>query len=79
MPSGDHVHALREVSDGSLPPGLQHALCRRDDHGSLWQLATLQGQDGMSLGAADPDGLLFAGHDVLQRSSDGGSTWQTVR
>lgn len=79
MPSGDHVHALQEVADGTLLLGLHGALYRSEDTGSSWELAGLEGQDAMSLGAADPDGLLFvAGHGVLQRSRDGGATFEPL-
>lgn len=79
MPSGDHVHALQEVADGDLLLGLHGALYRSEDQGSSWDLAGLEGQDAMSLGAADPDGLLFvAGHEVLQRSRDGGMTFEPL-
>lgn len=79
MPSGDHVHALQEVADGTLLLGLHGALYRSEDAGSSWELAGLEGQDAMSLGAADPGGLLFvAGHDVLQRSRDGGASFEPL-
>ena len=79
MPAGDHVHALQEVADSDLLLGLHGALYRSEDQGASWDLAGLEGQDAMSLGAQDPDGLLFvAGHDVLQRSRDGGATFEPL-
>lgn len=79
MPTGDHVHALQEVADGDLLLGLHGALYRSEDQGASWDPAGLEGQDAMSLGAADPSGLLFvAGHEVLQRSRDGGATFEPL-
>ncbi|WP_341252331.1 hypothetical protein [Euzebya pacifica] len=79
LPAGDHVHALHEVADGDLLLGLHGALYRSDDQGASWDLAGLEGQDAMSLGAQDPGGLLFvAGHEVLQRSQDGGVTFEPL-
>jgi photosystem II stability/assembly factor-like uncharacterized protein len=79
MPAGDHVHALHEVADGDLLLGLHGALYRSEDEGASWELAGLEGQDAMSIGAQDPGGLLFvAGHEVLQRSRDGGETFEPL-
>ncbi|HEX9766546.1 MAG TPA: hypothetical protein VGA36_07260, partial [Nitriliruptorales bacterium] len=76
LPSADHVHSLRWTDDGSLLLGLHGALWRSDDQGASWQPAGLEGQDAMSIGGATAGApLLVAGHNVLVRSLDGGTTF----
>jgi photosystem II stability/assembly factor-like uncharacterized protein len=48
------------------------------DGGRRWTFAGLEGDDAMNL-VREPDGVLWvAGHNVLQKSADGGATWQDV-
>ena len=78
LPASDHVHALRTAGDGSLLLGLHGALWRRDD-GEAWEPLGLEGQDAMALGVAEHgQPLLVGGHDVLARSTDGGTTFEML-
>lgn len=77
--SGDHIHALQVLDDGDLLLGLHGALYRSQDRGDTWSPAGLEGQDAMSIAAAGDDELVFvAGHEVLQRSQDGGETFDAL-
>jgi photosystem II stability/assembly factor-like uncharacterized protein len=47
--------------------------------GATWEFAGLEGKDAMHL-ALEEDGTVWAaGHEVLERSDDGGRTWAEVR
>lgn len=79
LPGGGHVHALETVGDGELLLGLHGALHRSSDGGLTWSPAGLAGEDAMSIGAAGDQPLVFvAGHDLLQRSRDGGDTFEEL-
>ncbi|MDP8978492.1 MAG: hypothetical protein M3N17_07945 [Actinomycetota bacterium] len=79
LPASDHVHALEVLDGGGLLLGLHGALYRSED-GRNWQVAGLEGQDAMSIGAVGDDAPLFvAGHDLLARSLDGGKTFEPMQ
>lgn len=78
LPGSDHVHALRATDDGALLLGLHGALWRSPD-GQEWDQLGLEGQDAMALGVAQEGApLLVGGHDVLARSTDGGTTFEML-
>lgn len=78
LPPGDHVHSLGVTSDGTLLLGLHGGLYRSTD-GESWELAGLQGEDAMVIAAATDQPVFVAGHEVLYRSDDGGSTFTPLR
>lgn len=77
LPSGDHVHSLGVTDDGGLLLGLHGGLYRSDD-GTAWELVGLDGQDAMVIASAQQP-MFVAGHEVLARSDDGGSTFAELR
>lgn len=80
LPDADHVHSLQAADDGALLLGLHGALWRSPDQGLSWDLIGLEGQDAMAIGVAiDGEPLIVGGHNVLERSTDGGTTFESLR
>lgn len=78
LPTGGHVHALRTAGSGQLLLGLHGALWSSDD-GIDWEQMALDGQDAMGLGELqDGAPFLVGGHDVLERSVDGGGSFTSL-
>jgi photosystem II stability/assembly factor-like uncharacterized protein len=77
-----HVHSLSvdRADPNRLWIGLHSGLYVSADAGRSWSLAGLDGDDSMNIAAAGAQAPLWvAGHEVLERSVDGGATWQSVR
>ena len=77
-----HAHSLRvDPGDpGSLLLGLHGGLYRSTDAGSTWRLVGLEGDDAMNVvGVRDGTALWVAGHNVLERSLDAGTSFAPVR
>jgi len=77
-----HVHSL--IVDRKDPKrlwlGLHAGLYVSANAGRTWDLADLSGDDAMNLATAAKGAPLWvAGHDVLERSTDDGATWESVR
>jgi photosystem II stability/assembly factor-like uncharacterized protein len=49
------------------------------DGGVSWRFAGLEGKDAMHFGRERDGTLWVAGHEVLERSEDGGATWEEMR
>jgi len=78
MPTGEHVHSLAVTADGGLLLGLHGGLYRSDD-GARWELLGLSGEDAMVIATAgDGEPVFVAGHEVLNRSDDGGATFSPL-
>ncbi|MGI8518003.1 MAG: WD40/YVTN/BNR-like repeat-containing protein [Acidimicrobiia bacterium] len=77
LPAGDHLHSLGVTGDGGLLLGLHGGLYGSDD-GTSWELVGLDGQDAMVIASAQQP-MFVAGHEVLDRSDDGGSTFAELR
>ncbi|WP_217913827.1 WD40/YVTN/BNR-like repeat-containing protein [Miltoncostaea marina] len=77
-----HAHSLAVDpgdSDGLLL-GLHGGLYRSDDGGRQWRQVGLSGDDSMNVvGGRGGAPLWVAGHEVLERSTDGGRTFEAVR
>ena len=73
MPTGDHVHSIGVTTRGELLLGLHGGLYRSAD-GQEWEPAGLNGEDAMVI-AASSSPVFVAGHEVLYRSDDDGSTF----
>ena len=77
-----HVHSLSvdRADPNRLWIGLHSGLYVSADAGRSWSLAGLDGDDSMNIAGAGAQAPLWvAGHEVLERSVDGGATWQSVR
>jgi photosystem II stability/assembly factor-like uncharacterized protein len=59
--------------------GTHVGLYESTNGGRTWAFKTLEGQDAMNLARVSPKTVWTAGHDVLARSMDGGTTWEDVR
>jgi photosystem II stability/assembly factor-like uncharacterized protein len=73
MPTGDHVHSIALTNQGEFLLGLHGGLYRSAD-GKEWEPAGLNGEDAMVI-AASSSPVFVAGHEVLYRSDDDGSTF----
>lgn len=77
-----HAHSLK-VDPGdpdALLLGLHGGLYRSTDAGVSWRLAALDGDDAMNIvGARGGAPVWVAGHNVLERSLDGGESFAPVR
>lgn len=76
-----HPHSL--MVDARAPDrlwlGVHGGLYRSEDRGASWGLAGLEGEDAMNLaGARGQAPFVVAGHNVFERSPDGGTTWDAV-
>ncbi len=49
------------------------------DGGARWRFLGLEGKDAMHFAREDDGTIWAAGHEVLERSDDGGRTWRPVR
>jgi len=81
LPHTPDYHALSVFPDDPdhLLLGTHVGIYESTDGGVSWRLAGLEGQDAMHF-ARDAEGTLWvAGHNVLERSRDGGRTWSEVR
>ena len=59
--------------------GTHVGLYESKDGGQSWRFASLEGKDVMHLARARDGTVWAAGHNVLERSSDGGRTWSEAR
>lgn len=59
--------------------GTHVGLYESTDGGQRWRFAGLEGKDVMHLARAQDGTVWAAGHNVLERSSDGGRTWSEAR
>jgi photosystem II stability/assembly factor-like uncharacterized protein len=77
-----HAHSLmvdREDPE-RLWLGVHGGLYVSDDTGRSWSLAALEGEDAMNLARGAGDAPFWvAGHNVLERSDDGGGSFEPVR
>lgn len=79
-PTPDYHSLLVDAADPDrLLLGTHVGLYESRNGGVTWRFAGLEGKDAMHL-ARERDGTLWvAGHEVLERSEDGGATWEEVR
>ena len=80
LPATPDYHALLVFPDDSehLLLGTHVGIYESKDGGVSWRFLGLEGKDAMNL-AHDGRTIWVAGHDVLERSTDGGRTWRPVR
>jgi photosystem II stability/assembly factor-like uncharacterized protein len=80
LPATPDYHALFVFPDDPehLLLGTHVGVYESTDGGVRWRFLGLEGRDAMHF-AQDEDGTIWtAGHNVLERSSDGGRTWESV-
>jgi photosystem II stability/assembly factor-like uncharacterized protein len=81
LPNTSDYHSLLVAPNApdQLVLGTHQGLFRSTDGGRTWAQAELVNQDAMNLARASGRTVWAAGHGVLARSSDGGSSWQDVQ
>ena len=77
LPNTPDYHALYIYPNDSshLLLGTHVGVYESTDGGVSWQFLALEGQDAMHFASLDGETIWAAGHNVLERSSDGGKTW----
>ena len=80
LPDTPDYHSLLvdPADPETLTLGTHAGLFTSADGGRSWRPASLPGQDAMNL-VRTHGALWVAGHSVLARRADGGTTWQNVR
>jgi photosystem II stability/assembly factor-like uncharacterized protein len=81
LPHTSDYHSLLVAPNApdQLVLGTHQGLFRSTDGGRTWAQAELVNQDAMNLARASGKTVWAAGHGVLARSSDGGSSWKDVQ
>ena len=76
----DYHSLLVDASDSDrLLLGTHVGVYESTNGGVSWRFAGLEGKDAMHLAREDDGTVWVAGHNVLERSEDGGRTWTEVR
>ena len=81
LPNTPDYHSLMvsQTDPKNVLLGTHNGLFRSTDAGRTWASDALVGQDAMNLVRSGAETLWVAGHMVLAKSIDGGSTWSNVR
>jgi len=81
LPDTPDYHSLMvsQTDPKNVLLGTHNGLFRSMDAGRTWASDALGGQDAMNLVRSGGETLWVAGHMVLAKSVDGGSTWSNVR
>lgn len=81
LPATPDYHALYvdPANPDRLLLGTHVGIYESTNGGVAWRFAGLDGKDAMHFGRERDGTLWVAGHEVLERSEDGGATWETVR
>lgn len=81
LPNTNDYHSLLVAPNApdQLVLGTHQGLFRSTNGGRTWAQAELVNQDAMNLAQASGKTVWAAGHGVLARSTDGGSSWQDVQ
>jgi photosystem II stability/assembly factor-like uncharacterized protein len=81
LPNTPDYHSLLVSPSNSrkLVLGTHSGLYGSSDGGRHWRFDALSGEDAMNLARPAGKTVWLAGHLVLKKSSDGGSTWTDVR
>jgi photosystem II stability/assembly factor-like uncharacterized protein len=81
LPATPDYHALYvdPANPERLLLGTHVGIYESTNGGVSWRFAGLGGNDAMHFGRERDGTLWAAGHEVLERSDDGGATWETVR
>lgn len=81
LPNTSDYHSLLVGPDApdQLVLGTHQGLFRSVDGGRSWVQAELVDRDAMNLARASSKTVWAAGHNVLARSGDGGSTWDDLQ
>jgi photosystem II stability/assembly factor-like uncharacterized protein len=81
LPATPDYHSLHVDPENSqrLLLGTHVGVYESTDGGVFWRFAGLEGKDAMHFGRERDGTVWVAGHEVLERSEDGGATWETVR
>ena len=82
LDTGDfHALAFGSGASGGVFFGHHNGVMRSDDDGSPWRTgverATCDAM-GLAVDPRDPRPMYLGGHDILQRSTDGGASWQAL-
>ena len=80
LPHTPDYHALFVFPDDSehLLLGTHVGIYESVNGGVSWRFLGLEGKDAMHFARAEDGAIWVAGHEVLERSRDGGKTWQAV-
>jgi photosystem II stability/assembly factor-like uncharacterized protein len=81
LPATPDYHSLHVDPESSrrLLLGTHVGVYESVDGGVSWRFAALEGKDAMHFAQEDDGTVWAAGHNVLERSADGGRTWAEVR
>ncbi len=81
LPETSDYHSLLvgPSSSRALLLGTHQGLYASSDGGETWRFAGLAGNDAMNLARPRGTTIWLAGHDVFEKSVDGGTSWQDVR
>ena len=81
LPHTPDYHSLLVDPDDAerLLLGTHVGVYESGDGGETWHFAGLEGKDAMHFAREDDGTIWVAGHNVLERSEDGGRTWKSAR